>query len=88
MSLPAGTYRISRWGSHEHGNILTVKDHRVTLLPPGGAPERDQEVTVAFDKPMVATNECFLTVASGKPGGRQSRHPDPRRYLSFPFPFL
>ena len=90
MSLPAGIYRISRWpgGSNEQGSILTLKDNRVTLLPPGEVPERDQEVTVAFDKPLVVTNECLLTVASRGPGGRQSRHPDPRRSLAFPVPFL
>ncbi|EDR10176.1 uncharacterized protein LACBIDRAFT_293765 [Laccaria bicolor S238N-H82] len=43
MSIPAGVYRIARWGSHEHGQVLTLKDDRITVLPPGGAPERAQE---------------------------------------------
>ena len=48
MSLPAGIYRISQCGSHEHAQILTLKDDHITILPSGGAPERNQEVTVAF----------------------------------------
>ena len=48
MALPDGIYRIYPWGSHEHeGQILTLKDDNITLLPPGGAPE-NQEVTIAF----------------------------------------
>ena len=91
MSFPAGVYRIARWGSHEHGQILTVKDDHVTVLPPGAAPEKDQEVIVVFFLQALAwsvTNQCLLTVASRGRRGRQSRHPDPRQYLSFPFPFL
>jgi hypothetical protein len=48
MSLPPGIYRISQWGSHEHAQILTLKDDHITVLAPGAAPERDQEVTVVF----------------------------------------
>ncbi|KIJ96286.1 hypothetical protein K443DRAFT_107480 [Laccaria amethystina LaAM-08-1] len=43
MSLPPGIYRISQWGSHEHAQILTLKDDHITVLAPGAAPERDQE---------------------------------------------
>lgn len=42
--LPNGVYRITQWGSHgQTPQVLTLLDGQVTALPPGGAPERDQE---------------------------------------------
>ncbi|EDQ99385.1 uncharacterized protein LACBIDRAFT_335071 [Laccaria bicolor S238N-H82] len=41
--LPNGVYRITQWGSHGQTQVLTLLDGQVTALPPGGAPERDQE---------------------------------------------
>ncbi|KIJ92761.1 hypothetical protein K443DRAFT_113092 [Laccaria amethystina LaAM-08-1] len=41
--LPNGVYRITQWGSHGQPQVLTLHDGQVTVIPPGGAPERDQE---------------------------------------------
>ena len=72
MSLPAGVYRISRWGSQEHGQILTIKDDHVTVLPPSEAPERDQEVIVAFWPAcgLSLTNVCLQWRVKVAEGGR------------------
>ena len=45
MSLPPGIYRITQWGSHAQPQVLTLQNGLVTVLAPGTAPERDQEVT-------------------------------------------
>ena len=46
MTLPSGTYRITQWGSHGLPQVLTLENGLVTILPPGAAPEKDQEVTL------------------------------------------
>ncbi|PPQ93348.1 hypothetical protein CVT25_014477 [Psilocybe cyanescens] len=46
MSLPSGTYRISQWGTFEQPQVLTATEDGVTVLPPGSAPEKDQEWSV------------------------------------------
>ncbi|EDQ99382.1 uncharacterized protein LACBIDRAFT_316607 [Laccaria bicolor S238N-H82] len=43
MTLPSGIYRITQWGSHDQPQVLTLQDELVTVLPPGAAPEKDQE---------------------------------------------
>ena len=44
MTLPTGSYRITQWGSHDQPQVLTLADGLVTILAPGAAPEKDQEV--------------------------------------------
>ncbi|KIJ98202.1 hypothetical protein K443DRAFT_680920 [Laccaria amethystina LaAM-08-1] len=41
--LPNGVYRITLWGSQGQPQVLTFHHGQVTVLPPGGASERDQE---------------------------------------------
>ncbi|PPQ93350.1 hypothetical protein CVT25_014479 [Psilocybe cyanescens] len=48
MTLPSGIYRISQWGTFEQPQILTATEDGVTVLPPGSAPVRDQEVKCRF----------------------------------------
>ena len=46
MTLPSGIYRITKWGSHDQPQVLTLQNGLVTVLPPDAAPEQDQEVTL------------------------------------------
>ena len=89
MSLPTGIYRISQWGSHEHAQILTLKDDHITVLPSGGAPERNQEVTIAFwqARGLPLTNVCLQwgveTLEDGKIAIQIPANIFPSRSLSY-----
>lgn len=50
MTLSTGVYRIVQWGQPQ---LLTVDNGRVTVLPPGRALQRDQEVRLLIDKLIV-----------------------------------
>ena len=50
MTLSTGVYRIVQWGQPQ---VLTVENGLVTVLPPGRAPQRGQEVSLLIDKLVV-----------------------------------
>ena len=50
MTLSTGVYRIVQWGQLQ---VLTVENGLVTVLPPGRAPQRGQEVSLLIDKLVV-----------------------------------
>ena len=50
MTLSTGVYRIVQWGQQQ---VLTVENGHVTVLPPGRAPQRGQEVSLLVDKLVV-----------------------------------
>ena len=46
--LPNGVYHISKWGSHDQPQLLTLYEGQVTVLPSGEGLKGAQEVRHYF----------------------------------------